>query len=143
MTSAGSQLGCHLRFFHDHLTPILTPNGSSDGWLPRNASNAIASGWRQVPSVKSTASHTRSHCGHGNRPESDAQVDSLAFEIEIGRQHAPGSLTLQRALDELLHAADRHPDRVERGSNDSAYARARADMRSVRLARPMPLAARP
>ena len=32
-----------------------------------NASNAIASGWRQVPSVNSTAWQARPHCGHGNR----------------------------------------------------------------------------
>jgi hypothetical protein len=32
-----------------------------------NASNAIMSGWRQVPSVNSTAWHARPHSGHGNR----------------------------------------------------------------------------
>jgi len=31
------------------------------------ASNAIMSGWRQVPSVNSTAWQARPHCGHGNR----------------------------------------------------------------------------
>jgi hypothetical protein len=41
-------------------------------------------------------------------PEADAQVDSLTLEIEIGCQHAPGRLELQRELEELLHAADRH-----------------------------------
>jgi len=32
-----------------------------------NASNAIMSGWRQVPSVNSIAWQARPHCGHGNR----------------------------------------------------------------------------
>jgi hypothetical protein len=32
-----------------------------------NASNAITSGWRQVPSVNSTAWQARPQCGHGNR----------------------------------------------------------------------------
>ena len=32
-----------------------------------NASNAITSGWRQVPSVNSTAWQARPHRGHGNR----------------------------------------------------------------------------
>ncbi len=40
--------------------------------------------------------------------EAQAQIDSLVFEIEIGRQHAPGCLKLQHKLEELLHAADRH-----------------------------------
>ena len=39
-----------------------------DGSRPvTNASNAITSGWRQVPSVNSTAWQARPHCGHGNR----------------------------------------------------------------------------
>ena len=32
-----------------------------------NASNAITSGWRHVPSVNSTVWQARPHCGHGNR----------------------------------------------------------------------------
>ena len=37
-----------------------------------------------------------------------AHVDSSAFEVEIATHHAPRRLELQRKLEKLLHAPDRH-----------------------------------
>ena len=76
-----------------------------------DASNAIMSGWRQVPSVNSTAWQERPHCGHWESPtgpEAQAQIDSLAFEVDVATHHAPRRLKLQRKLEQLLHAPDRH-----------------------------------
>lgn len=75
-----------------------------------NASNAIMSGWRQVPSVNSTAWHARRRCGHGNRepgPGAQAQIDSSSFEVDIAAHHAPRRLKLHGKLEELLHAPNR------------------------------------
>jgi hypothetical protein len=76
-----------------------------------NASNAITSGWRQVPlgeldglagapAVRAWESRTG--------PEAQAQLDSSACEVKIAAHHAPRRLELQRKLEELLHAPDRH-----------------------------------
>jgi hypothetical protein len=41
-------------------------------------------------------------------PEAQAQIDSLAFEIDIATHYAPRRLELQRKLEQVLHAPDRH-----------------------------------
>jgi hypothetical protein len=41
-------------------------------------------------------------------PEAEAQIDPAACEVEIAAHHAPRRLELQRKLEQLLHAQDRH-----------------------------------
>jgi hypothetical protein len=41
-------------------------------------------------------------------PEAKSQIDSLAFEVKLATHHAPRRLELQRKLEQLLRAPDRH-----------------------------------
>jgi hypothetical protein len=67
------------------------------------------SGWRQVPSVNSTAWQAPALRAWESRtgPEAQAQIDSSAREVEIAIHHAPRRLELERKLEELLDAPDR------------------------------------
>jgi len=58
--------------------------------------------------------------------KAQAQIDSSAFEVEIAAHHAPRRLELQRKLEELLHAPDRHAVGQRPGMVSARHRRARA-----------------
>jgi hypothetical protein len=74
--------------------------------------------------------------------EAQAQIDSSACEVEIAAHHAPRRLELQRKLEELLHAPDRHavgqrPGMVSarhRRARHEAHACARMQARAISVA---------
>jgi hypothetical protein len=84
-----------------------------------------------VPALRARKSRTG--------PEPEAQIDSSACEVEIAAHHAPRRLELQRKLEQLLHAPDRHAVGQRPGMVSARTSRARA--RTTRACAHLPVRA--